>query len=233
MAFGITNIEKVRATAFLAGSDRVGKPAVLPGLTLVSWRSSETDKLFQVYVNGQLAGVTWYREQRMLLVEYDDTHTAAIEVIWVTSDCKCVDYSEQLTGFGATDGSHAVLGVLRCGTLPLGSTAALYWDSGTGEIDYSEPLAERAVWSDPLAKWGWGLDAFGKGDFGYSGTAAAGWGRGSFGEGEFGFDAELLTFKSGSLAGGDYQFALRLSDAVGNLDAGEVEIVSVNIRIRR
>ena len=118
-------------------------------------------------------------------------------------------------------GSHAVLSWPRRGTIPLGAKAMVYWNKGSGEIDYNNPLVTKAIWSSIVEKWGWGLDSFGKGDFGYSGTGAVGWGRGSFGKGEFGFDAEMVIFESESLPSGQYKFAVRMMDAQGNLDEGE------------
>ena len=229
MAFGTTNIDKVRAMVFPAGQRREGGGAAQAGVLLVSWCSSETDKLFQVYVNGQRAGVSAHPRQRMLLVQYDHRHPAVIEVIWVTARDRYVDYARQLSGFTARDGGHAVVSLPRRGTIELGSVARLFWDAGTGQMDYAEPLAVQKVWPEPADKWGWGQDGFGCGDFGYSGRAALGWGRGSFGGGEFGFDADLLVFESEALPVGTYQFAVRIMDAKGNSDVGEVEKVTLSI----
>ena len=229
MVYGITDIDKVRATVFPAGYLKDGTAAALPGVILVRWKSGHTDKLFQVYVNGEWAGVTSHTEQRELSVQYDHTHTAVIEVIWVTADDKFVDWGGRVTGWKKTDGSHAVLSFSRRGTIPLGSEARLYGDRGLGEINFAEVLDRQAVWLEPTEKWGWGLDAFGRGDFGYSGTGATGWGKGSFGYGEFGFDADRLSFESEELAAGRYRFAVRLADAAGNLDEGEILEAEVNI----
>ena len=222
MAFGSTNIDRVRATVFPAGQLKDGTAVALPGLILLSWRSPLTDKLFQVYVNGEFGGATSHPEQRALVVQHDHIHPAAIEIIWVTAEDKYVDYSRQLTGWQETDGSHAVLRFPRRGSIPLGSEAQLFWNAGEGDINYNEPINKQFVWADIADKWGWGSDGFGEGDFGYSGTGAIGWGRGNFGEGEFGFDADMLTFESKSLTAGAYNFAVRLSDARGNLDQGVI-----------
>ncbi|KPK76405.1 MAG: hypothetical protein AMJ79_06715 [Phycisphaerae bacterium SM23_30] len=229
MTFGITEINKVRATVFPAGQLRDGTAVVLPGLILLSWQSKLTDKLFQVYVNGKLAGLSSHPKQRELVVQYDHTHPTGIEVIWVEAEDRYVDYSRQSTGWRETDGSHAVLCFHRRGSIPLGSEAQLYWNAGQGDIDYSEPISRQSVWADAADKWGWGLDSFGVGDFGNSGTGAIGWGRGDFGEGEFGFDADIITFESEPLTGGTYKFAIRLSDAWGSLDQGEIIQTEIHI----
>ena len=229
MGFSTANINKVRAMVFPAGMLSNGVVVWLPGAVLVSWHSSETDKLFQVYVDGQLAGATLHVQQRMLLVRYAHTHTAAIEVVAVEAEGRDVDYSEQLVGFTDADGSHAVLSWPKRGSLPLDSKANIYWNCGSGEVDYNEPLAIQNIWSGLAEKWGWGLDTFGNGDFGYSGTGAVGFGCGSFGLGELGFDAQMGRFQSGSLMVGTYKFAVRISDGLDNLDDGGVDILTVSV----
>ena len=229
MAYSVEKIDKVRAMTFPAGTLRYGELVSLSGIILGSWKSDETDKLFQVYVNGQWAGATSHPHQRMLLVPYEHTHTAALEVIAVEPEERNIDFSDKLKGFTSNDGSHAILTWPKRGVIPLGSQANVYWNSGEGEIDYSEPLITKDIWSSPINKWGWGLDAFGKGDFSYSGTGAIGWERGSFGLGEFGFDAELQKFQSNVLPIGTYMFAVRLRDELGNLDEGEITTVSISV----
>ena len=156
MAFSTTNIDKVRAMAFPAGMLSDGELVSLGGLVLVSWRSSETDKLFQVYVNGRWAGTTSHPQQRMLLVEYEHIHTAAIEVIAVEPAEKDTDYSDELSGF-VGDGCHAILSWPKRGVLPLESKANVYWDGGNGEVDYGEPLTTQDIWCGQADKWdgGW------------------------------------------------------------------------------
>ena len=228
MTFSIDNIDSVKATPFPAGRLRDGKVVPVPGLIMVRWRSSETDKLFQVYVNGQLAGVTVDPAQRVLMAPHEHTHPAAIEIVAVEAADKDVDHAGELAGFTADDGSHVSLSWPRLGTMPLGSVAHICWNSGEGEIDYGNPIATQTVWPDPTEKWGWGLDRFGEVGFGYSG-GAIGWGRGAFGSGEFGFDAEMMTFETESLPIGTYCFAVRLANETGSLDEGDVISVEVSV----
>jgi len=220
----MAGIDKVRAMVFPAGQLCDGQIVPLPGLVLLRWRSDEADKLFQIYVNGNLAGVTSHFQQRTLLVQCDTDHPAAIEIVSMDCQNRYEDYSEELDGFKNSDGSHVVLTWPRRGVLPLDSIAYVYWNGGSGQIDYSEPLATQTIWNDPVEKWGWGLDGFGRGDFGYSGTGAAGWGCGSFAEGEFGFDAEVMCFESESLTLGEYKFAIGLADAQDNIEQEEISV---------
>ena len=229
MGFGTTNIERVRAQVFPAGRLQREEVVALPGLVLVGWESGETEKFFQVYMDGRLSGVAKHPEQRMLLLEYEHAHPAAIEVIWVTKEDRYTDFARQLSGFEETDGSHVVIFVPRTSGLPLASRLELYWDGGSGVIDYSEAIVTQQVWANPFDKWGFGLDTFGEGDFGYSGTGAVGWGLGSFGIGEFGFDADELVLCTEALEAGEYQFAARLVDEFGNWDEGDTEIFTIGI----
>lgn len=227
MAFSTEQIEAVRAESFPMGRLRSGKVVATSGLVLVRWRSGLSDRLFQVYVNGCLAGVTSEPDQRMLLIHIEPRNLAAIEVGAVDAEERWSDHSPELTGFSNQDSSRVELRVPRRGELPLNSVVKVYWDFGSGTIDYSEELGERVVWLEEAEKWGWGLDGFGKGDFGYSGTGAVGWGKGSFGDGEFGFDGDVLTYRSQAIDPGKYKFDLRLMDGLGNLDAGGSGVVEV------
>ena len=227
MSFTTEQIESVRAESFPMGRLRGGKVLATPGLVLVRWRSGLSDRLFQVYVNGCFAGVTSEVDERVMLVHVEPGGLAAIEVVAVGAGDRWVDHCLELTGFSDRDSSHVELRVPRRGGLPLKSVMRVYWDFGSGVIDFSEALGERVVWLEEAEKWGWGLDGFGVGDFGYSGTGAVGLGKGSFGEGEFGFDADVLRYRSGGLDPGKYRFDVRLVDGVGNMDAGgsgEVEV---------
>jgi len=224
MAHGTNNIRGLQAREFPAGHLRDGALIALPGLAMVQWQSDLAGVFYQIYVNGQLATVTEISAQRSVLVGYEHAHPATIEVVWVTADEKYVDHAECLVEFSQNDGSHAEFCFPRRGYLPLGSRAVLFGDNRDGVIDYRKRLAEKEVWPDPLDKWGWGTDAFGRGDFGYSGCGAVGWGCGGFGRGEFGFDADEVILRSDALAGGVYQFVVRIVDEVGNYDDGAVAV---------
>jgi len=229
MGFGTTNIERVWAQVFPAGQLQQEEVVAWPGMVLVGWESYETEKYFQVYVDGRLSGVTEHPGQRMQLLEYEHSHPAGLEVIWVTKEDRYTDFAKQLSGFAETDGSHAVIYVPRMSGLSLAGRLELYWDGGSGVIDYSEAIVTQPVWANPFDKWGFGLDTFGEGDFGYSSAGAVGWGLGSFGIGEFGFDADELILSTEALEVGEYQFAVRLVDEFGNWDEGQTELFTIGI----
>jgi hypothetical protein len=205
-------IENLHAIAFPMGFDKSGAAVALPNLVLLHWNSTDNEKLVQVYVNGRLVDATRDPLQRAMLIEIEPDLTSAIEVIPVTPDEAWVDFSGQLTGFSADDGSRVTLCWPRSGYLPLSSLVTIYGDNGSGVIDDQTPLAIISVWPRQSGKWGWGLDGFGEGGFGFSGSAAPGWEQGSFGIGAFGFDVEMQCWKSPPLVLGAYQFEIRTDD---------------------
>ncbi|MBN1765249.1 MAG: hypothetical protein JW860_08335 [Sedimentisphaerales bacterium] len=223
------HIEKVRAEPFSAGMLKGGRAAPVAGLVLVSWQSRETDIFFQVYVDGRRAGTTSHPRQRYLLVDCEAGHTAAIEVVAVDVSEFHIDHAKFLNGFSPNNGAYAIISFPRLMEYPRGSSVRIFGAGGGGPIDYSEPLAQIEVWDSLSKKWGWGLDTFGGGDFGYSGTGAIGWGKGSFGEGGFGFDAEVLTFRAGAKEAGTYRFAVRMVDRYGHFNEEQDEILTVYV----
>jgi hypothetical protein len=119
---------------------------------------------------------------------------------------------------------------LRRHNLPIGSTAQIYFDNGSGEIDYNNGLSDRPirVWPTWQDKAGFGMSRFGFSDFGYDGAGAVGFGKGGFGHGQFGFDADTFEWLSQPLQAGVYKFAVKITDEAGNeSDASETEQITV------
>ena len=69
MALISSGIEKVRAFELAGGIWEDGKSVAAPRIALVKWRSSWTDKFYQIYVGGQYAGATLETEQRQMVVQ--------------------------------------------------------------------------------------------------------------------------------------------------------------------
>ncbi len=228
MGFRTDNIDMVRVMRFAGSRLADGTEVGVPGLALVSWRSDESERLFQVYVNGRLSGVTVCAEQRMILVGCEANYPAAIEVVSVEADKAGIDYSGQLNGFVGIE-PRVELRWLRTADLALGNEIWVYQAAGDDFSEDIEPVAKIAIWPDMAAKWGWGLDGMGKGDFGYSGSASCGCGKGNFGEGEFGFDADEIVFESELLEVGDYVFGWGMVESGGECDIGELETLAVNV----
>ena len=229
MPYSTEHIHNVKAMMFPAGQSSDGTIVPIPGLALLSWNCRQTEMFFQAYVNGRPAGVTAEFEQRTLLVQIEPKCVTLIEIIAVPPEEKYCDYSNKLEGFSQNDGCYAKLLWPRLGTLALTSKAAVFWDAGSGSINFQKPLEIIKIWPAEFDKWGWGLDKLGMGDFGYSGTGAIGWGRGSFGNGQFGFDADIMRFQSRPLEAGKYQFAVGLTDGPGNLNEGQSAQYTIRI----
>ena len=190
----------------------------MAGDVMVTWRSSHKGMLHQVYLNGRLAGTTIDVEQGRLVVQPPASFLAAVrvEVVAVEPPDAHLDFSNQLDP--PPTGGRVRLVLSRSQALPLGTRVNVYFDSGTGQIDYSEPLnpSPIVVWPCPQDKAGFGMAAFGTRDFGHDSAACIGFGKGRFADGPFGMDADTIEWISPSLPLGRYRFGVKILDAWGN-----------------
>jgi hypothetical protein len=173
----------------------------------------------QVYLNGRFAGATVDSEQRRLVVQTPRSFQSAVRVtvIAVAPADAAADFGDDLEQATVCSG-RVRLRLLRSQTLPLGATANIYHDHGTGEIDYTKPVnaAPIPIWCCMQDKAGFGLARLGTGDFGFDSAAAVGFGKGALGHGQFGLDAETIEWISPMLPLGNYRFAVTITDAFGN-----------------
>ncbi|MCK4999028.1 MAG: hypothetical protein KAS23_05820 [Anaerohalosphaera sp.] len=207
----------MKAIAVPAGIGRDGRCFDEPLNILVSWKSSNTDKLHQVYVNGRFAGVTDDVKQRRIRI-YVPTcweGSSRIAVYAVDPELQYEDHRDQLDE-QSTSG-RVVLRWARTQSMPLGGRYEVYSNNGNGEIDHSKVLVggKGMLWLCGQNKSGFCLSRFGLSDFGYDGSACPGFGRGEFGAGEFGFDADVIEWVSDELESGRYKFAIRIPDRYG------------------
>jgi len=218
-----SGIEKVRAYELPCGVWSDGGYVGNPRTVLVKWRSVWVDKFYQIYVNGQYAGATIDGQQRQMIVQIPTSleSPVRIEVFAIEAEQAATDFSSEFDSSISQSGRVRV-SMLRCQSLPIGATAQIYFDNGTGEIDYDEALNDSPVriWPSLRDKAGFGMSRFGAGDFGYDSAAAVGFGKGNFGNGQFGLDADLLEWTSPALGVGIYQFAVKVFDAAGNESIG-------------
>jgi len=226
-----TSIESVRAFELPSGIRADGSSVPAPGTALVKWRSSLKNLFYQVYVNGRFAGATIDREQRQMVVPIPTSLEAPvhIEVVGVEVEQVDRDFSSQLEQPQA-DSERIRIVLLRSQSLPIGATAQIYFDSGTGQIDYDNPLTDSPIriWPAWQDKAGFAMAGFGLGDFGYDSAAAVGFGKGSFGNGQFGLDADTIEWISPSVQGGIYKFGVKIADRSGNQSSTvETEPVTV------
>ena len=204
-----------------------------PRTALVKWAAGEqlSDRLFHVYVDGRFAGVTIDPQQRQMIIPLSvSMETAArIEVFAVAPEDAHRDLSRELEPWPGDSGRVRIV-LLRSQGLAPGSTADVYFDNGTGTIDYDKPLSESPIriWDCCQDKAGFGMSRFGCSDFGHDGAAAVGFGRGSFGNASFGFDVDTIEWVSPLLADGVYKFGVVVRDACGNesvaSETGEITV---------
>jgi len=222
-------IDKVRVYELPAGLWADGGGFAGPGVCLVKWRSAWADKFYHVYVNGLFAGATADCEQRRMVVSVPGSFETAvrIEVFAVEPEDVWVDFGGQDL---RADSGRVRISLLRSQNLAFGARFNVYFDGGTGEIDYDRPITERPVdiWACWQDKAGFGLSRFGESDFGRDWSAAVGFGRGVFGSGEFGAGADLIEWVSEPLDAGVYKCAVKVYGRWGGesecAETGEVTV---------
>ncbi len=225
-----TGVDRIRAFGLIAGVAADGATLGEPLSVLVRWRSEHEDKLHQVYVNGEVAGVTCGFAQRMLVIPLLSSWSSALRIeVYAVDPCEAyIDFSNEVDSAGQR--GRVEIGWLRHMGLPTDGFGRVYSNNGNGAVNYgaaaSGEIENWLAWQD---KGGWGLSRFGVSDFGFDGSAAVGFGRGVFGRGEFGFDADWIQWVSGALANGLYRFGVKVADAFGNesggIESDEVAIV--------
>jgi len=219
MPFLRAGIENVRAVVLPDAVAADGSSASFARMALVTWKSRLEGMLYQAYVNGSLAATTLHPQQRQLVIEIPSSFEAAVHVEVVAAEpteahrdfAGEIDYSTVL-------GARVRLTLLRSQSLPAEAMANIYFDNGTGDIDYRVPLNDAPIrlWPCRQDKAGFGQAQFGTGDFGYDAAAAIGFGKGVFGHGQFGLDADTVTWTSPALPGGAYRFGVKVVDGQGN-----------------
>jgi len=231
MSFLREGIENVLALALPDGIAADGRHAAISRAALVTWQSALEGMLYQIYVNGMLAGTTIDAGQRRLIVRTPGSFESAvrIEVVAVCPRDAARDYAGEMDG-SDVDSGRVKLTLLRIQSLPIGGALNIYFDNGTGVIDYAEPLnvSPVPVWPCRQDKAGFGMAQFGAGDFGYESASAVGFGKGSFGHGGFGLDADVTKWVSPALPLGTYRFGVTVVDPSGEeSSAGESQPVAV------
>lgn len=231
MALVSNGIEKVRVFELLRGIQADGGGVGAQRLALVKWRSSWSDKLYQVYVNGRYAGVTLRAEQRQIVVPVPTSleRPIRIEVFAVEDEQADVDFSDELDSSDGHEG-RVRISFLRSQELPIGATIQIYCNGGSGEVDYDNPVNDSPirVWSTWQDKGGFGMSRFGVGDFGFDAAAAVGFGRGCFGNVQFGFDVDSIEWITEPMSAGVYKFGVKVVDEAGN-ESSAVETREVTV----
>lgn len=225
---GIEDIRTITLPDAVAADGRCG---AISRAALVMWRSSLEGMLYQVYVNGRLAGATIDTEQRQLVIQSPTSFQSAvrIEVVAVEPREAHVDFAREIGRYGICS-ARVKLMLLRSQDLPAEATMNIYFDNGIGEVDYAEPLnaSPIPIWPCRQDKAGFGMAQFGTADFGYESAAAVGIGKGYSGYGQFGLDADVIEWISPALPLGRYRFGVMVLDEHGNeSSASETEPIAV------
>lgn len=223
MSLNSNGIDSVRAFDLPVGIWPDGQYVKEIRFALVKWRSTWKDKFHQVYVNGRYAGTTLDSQQRQLIVPFPTSPESPvrIEVFAVEAEYADIDFSSELTT-PPVDSGRVTITLLRSQNLPAGANAQIYFDNGTGQIDYNNPITDTPIriWPTWQNKAGFAMSGFGIGDFGYDSAAAIGFAKGSFGHGQFGLDADTIEWTSPLLQSGNYKFGVKVRDASGRQSTG-------------
>jgi hypothetical protein len=223
-------ISNVRVFELPGGVWEDGRVVAGPRVCLVKWQSAWADKIHQLYAGGRFAGATIDCEQRQMVVRTPSCFDGAVrvEVFAVEQGEADIDFGEQLQQVQVENG-RVRLRFLRSQRLPAGARFEVYYNKGSGEIDYEKSIGGGQIWESWQDKAGFALARFGEGDFGYEWCAGVGFGRGEFGRGEFGVDADVIEWVSSALEAGIYKFGIKVVDEQGNESAasetGEVTVI--------
>ena len=218
MSLNSDGIDSVKAFNLPAGICADGQYVKEPHIALVKWRSTWSNKFHQVYINGRYAGTTLDCQQRQLLIPTPTSPETPvrIEVFAVDSEYADTDFSSELDR-PPVDNGRVTITLLRSQNLPMDAAIDIYFDNGTGQIDYNNPIniTSIRVWPAWQDKAGLGMSRFGLSDFGWDSAAAVGFGNGNFGHDQFGLDADTINWTSPPLSWGTYKFGVKVRDASG------------------
>ncbi|AQT67113.1 hypothetical protein STSP2_00254 [Anaerohalosphaera lusitana] len=209
-------IDRVRAFGIASGYGENGAGREVPYAALVKWQSQHGDKLHQVYVNGELAGVSSDCGVRQMVVGLPVCFEGPVRI-----EVVAVDPGEGWKQFDVCDEPGSLNGRVelrwvKLHGLPYEGRYEVYMAVDDEVVDFdSQPFDEGPIWRGPWEKAGFGLDGFGSGGFGFDAGNACGFGRGCFGEGEFGLDAEEFRWVSDELGTGKYRFGVKFLDVWG------------------
>ena len=115
-----------------------------------------------------------------------------------------------------------------------GDYARLYGNGGEGEIDYDTPLTNEKfdLFPDGGGIYGWGLQPWGLTPWGLPwSTHTPGWGLQPWGLGPWGYGTAVIKAQYIVQACGDYKFALKIFDKLGNPNEGSPQELEAVIHI--
>ncbi len=190
-----------------SGIDQV----VVEAISLWDWsirfRSDNVGLHHQLYLNGRLADWTESSEQRDFFCASPPS-SLSIRIAAVSAAHRTTDLSGLLPAEEILPAWIHRPQVVRRPSARAGAVLEILSDHTTGQVS-DEPLASVEVWPVWVPRWAFGEDRFGRGGFGYDGSAAPGLGEGAFGAGMFGMDADLLDIEAELRESGTHRIVLR------------------------
>jgi hypothetical protein len=146
MSLMSSGIESVRAFELPCGIWANGRYVGTPRVALVKWSSIHSDMLHQIYVNGRFAAVTVDNQQRQEIIHIPASFESPvrIEVFAVEPEQAHIDFSNDIEIPPGGSGRVKII-LLREQNWPIGTTANVYFDNGTGEIDYHNALNDLPI----------------------------------------------------------------------------------------
>lgn len=193
------------------------------GRATIGFRSIHAERCHQLYANGELVAWTDRPEARRFTLA-GEAATRECVIAAVSAADRMVDLSAEL---GISPPAWVVQRRLaRTPDWPRDGRVELLGDGASGTFR-SAPLASADTWPAWAPRWAWGEDRFGRGAFGWDGSAAPGAGLGAMGGGMFGFDERSVTLPAALGEPGTHQLKLRLRGPGGTFADGPVETLDV------
>lgn len=178
-------------------------------LVHVMWVApAQGDRLVQLYVDGQWAGVSASSAHREAWLVLDSHHPHVIELLAVDVRDGVTPMHQHLAGMHPAIAPAGSATVMRDLALPVDARVS-------AAVDASSPV-KTALFAADSPRGGFGA-VFGEGGFGYDTSIGPGLGRGALGYGPLGSDGDALRWRDAALHDGSHTLELSLQDAAGQL----------------
>lgn len=183
------------------------------GLT-VRARNTNTDKIVQCYISGQLYAWQSAPAEFVEFVLPPLAPESSIFLLAVDVGDEQTDYFDQAYPVSDDHGNRIALAVPRT-IAPYGPADVIEFlrgDAGDGSATLRISRQQFYPGGRRCGGFGW---HFGRGGFGWDGLDCRGFGE-NFGYGEFGFDCEMISIESQALPPGTYPHKVTVTDPAGN-----------------
>jgi hypothetical protein len=190
----------------------------------ITFSSTNTDKVHQLYINRQLADWTHQTSQRAFTLP-SSSHRQRIIIAAVSQADRQTDFSSLLP-IEEPDSHFFQTRVTRSPNYDRASRLALLTDHATGKIDPT-PICTALAWPTDITRWAWGEDELGLGSFGLGGQAAPGFGDSLFGQALLGVDDGFIELSADLAEPGLHTLYLQSKSITGQITISFLEAVLV------